>query len=65
MEIINFKTKTIKLLTKEQQESYENSKCCYICKDKFEDKHAKKVKPVNLVTIIQVNREVLHIAYVI
>ena len=30
MEIINFKKKKIKLLTKEQQESYENTKICYI-----------------------------------
>ena len=27
----------MKLLTKEQQESFENSKICYICKEKFED----------------------------
>ena len=36
MEIINFKKKKIKLLTKEQQESYENAKICYICHEKFE-----------------------------
>ena len=36
MEIINFKKKKMKLLTKVQQESYENSKICYICKEKFE-----------------------------
>ena len=34
MEIINFKKKKMKLLTKEQHESY-------ICEEKFEDKHAK------------------------
>ena len=32
-EIINFKKKKMKLLTKEQQESYENAKICYICKE--------------------------------
>ena len=32
MKIINFKKKKIKLLTKEQQESYENVKICYIYK---------------------------------
>ena len=32
MEIINFKKKKMKLLTKEQQESHENSKTYYICK---------------------------------
>ena len=30
MIIINFKKKKMKLLTKEQQESYENAKICYI-----------------------------------
>ena len=40
MKIINFK----KLLTKEQQESYENSKICYICKEKFENKYLKDKK---------------------
>ena len=34
----------MKLLTKEQQESYENAKVCYICKERFEDKHAKDKK---------------------
>ena len=36
MKIINFKKKKMKLLTKEQQESYENSKIRYICKEKSE-----------------------------
>ena len=31
---INFKKKKMKLLTKEQQESYGNAKMCYICKKK-------------------------------
>ena len=31
MKKINFKKKKTKLLTKEQQESYENAKTCYIC----------------------------------
>ena len=31
MEIINFKK--VKLLPKEQQESYENAKICYVCKE--------------------------------
>ena len=30
-----------KLLTKEQQEIYENAKIYYICREKFEDKHVK------------------------
>ena len=34
----------MKLLTKEQQESYENAKICYICKEKFENKYVKDIK---------------------
>ena len=37
MKIINFKKKKMKLLTKKQQESYENVKICYICKEKLEN----------------------------
>ena len=40
MEIINLKNQKMKLLTNEQQKSYENTKICYVCKEKFEDKHA-------------------------
>ena len=35
IKIINFKEKKMKFLTKEQQESYENAKICYICKETF------------------------------
>ena len=31
----------MKLLTKEQQESYENAKISYICKEKIENKYLK------------------------
>ena len=44
MNIINFKKKKMKLLTKGQQESYENSKIYYICKEKFENKYVKDKK---------------------
>ena len=44
LEIINFKKKKIKLWTNEHQKSYENAKICYVCKEKFEDKHAKDKK---------------------
>ena len=44
MKLINFKKKKIKLLTKEQQESNENGKICYICKEKFENKYLKDKK---------------------
>ena len=36
--------KKMKLLTKEQQESYENAKISYICKEKFENKYLKDKK---------------------
>ena len=44
MKIINFKKKKMKLLTKEQQESHESAKICYICKEKFENKYLKDKK---------------------
>ena len=44
MKIIHFKNKEMKLLTKEQQELYENSKICYICREKFESKYLKDKK---------------------
>ena len=34
----------MKLLTKEQQESYENAEICYICKKEFENKYLKDKK---------------------
>ena len=43
MKIIIF-LKKMKLQTKEQQESYENAKICYICKEKFENKYLKDKK---------------------
>ena len=33
--LINFKKRKMKLLTKEQQELNENAKICYICKEKL------------------------------
>ena len=41
MKIINFEKKKMKLLTKEQEESYENAKICYICNAKFENRYLK------------------------
>ena len=57
MKIINFKKEKMKLLTKEQQESYENAKICYICQEKFENKYQKDKKNI-------IKLEVLHIAHV-
>ena len=44
IKIINFKKKKMRLVTKEQQQSYENAKICYICKEKFENKYLKDKK---------------------
>ena len=44
MKIINFKNKKMKVLTKEQQESYKNEKICYICQGKCENKYLKNKK---------------------
>ena len=57
----------MKLLTKEQQESYEDGKICYICKEKFENKYLKdkKIVKLEIIVIIQGIMEVLRMAYVI
>ena len=67
LKVINFKKKKMKLLTKEQHESYENTKICYICKEIFENKYFKdnKYRKVKIIVIIQRNIGVLGIAYVI
>ena len=67
MKIINFKKKKLKLLTKGQQESYENTKIGHICRRKIENKYLKGKNIVNLeiIFIIQENIEVLCIAHVI
>ena len=44
MKIINFKKRSMKLWAKEQQQSYENAKICYICKEKFENKYLENKK---------------------
>ena len=56
------------LCTKEQQESYENAKICYICRGKFQNKYVKAKKIIlklDIIVIIQGNIEVLPIAYVV
>ena len=54
------------LLTKEQQEPYENSEICYICKKEIEKKHLKdkNIVKLEIIVIIHRNIEVLCIAYV-
>ena len=54
----------MKLLAKEQQNSFKNAKICYICKEKFENKYVNILK-LEIIVIIQGNIEVLCIAYVI
>ena len=44
MKIINVKNKKMKLLTNGQQESYKNTRICYICKEKFENRYLKDKK---------------------
>ena len=44
LDIITFKKKKMKLLTNEQQKSYQNVNMCYISKKNFENKHAKDKK---------------------
>ena len=57
----------MRLLTIEQQESYENAKICYICEGTFDNKYLKdkKVVKLEIIVIIQGNIEVLRIAYAI
>ena len=44
LKTIDFKKKKMKPLTKEQQQSYEKTKICYTCKEKFKNKHLKGKK---------------------
>ena len=44
MKIIDFKKRSMKLWAKEQQQSYENAKISYICKEKFENKYLENKK---------------------
>ena len=65
MKIIKFKKKYMNVLRKEQQESYENAKICYICKEKFENKYLKDIIKLEIIFIMQGNIVVLRLAYVI
>ena len=67
MKIIKFKKEKLKLLTKEQQELYENAKICDICQEKLKIVISRRINIVKLeiIVIIQENIEVLRIAYVI
>ena len=66
MKIINFKKKKMKLLIKEQQESYENAKICKKLKKlKINIWEVKDVVKLETIFIIQGNIEVLRMAHVI
>ena len=68
VKIINFKKKKMKLLVKQQQETYENANICYICKENLENKYLKDKKNIvklEIIVIIQDKIQVLRIAYVI
>ena len=51
----------MKLLTKEQQESYKNEKICYICKEQIENKYVKdkSTAMLEIIVIIRSNIVVL------
>ena len=51
MKIINFETKKMMLLIKEQEESNENLKICYICKEKFGNKYLKVQKIIMIIIL--------------
>ena len=57
----------MELLTKKQQQSYENVKICNICKEKFENKYVKdkKYRKVRDHCHCKGNNEILGTAYVI
>ena len=64
MKIINFKKKKKEVIKKEQQESYENAKFCFICKEKFKNiSKRKNILKLEIIVIILEKIEVLHIAY--
>ena len=62
---INFFFKILNLLTKEQQELYENAKICYNCRKKLKINiwKIKNIVKLDIIAIIQENMEVLGIGY--
>ena len=68
MKIINFKKKKINSLIKEEQESYENAKICYICKEKIKNKYVNNKKYCRIkghCEYTEEYREVLQISYLV
>ena len=67
MKIINFKKKKMKLLTKEQQQSYQMRKSVIFVKKNLNINmwKMKNIVKIEIIVIIQGNIEVLRIAYII
>ena len=42
----------MKLLTKEEQGSYENAKTCFICKEEFENRYLKDTSDTYISTFL-------------
>ena len=64
MKIIDFKNKSIELLAKERQESFENGKICYICKEKFENKYFENKEHCKVTNHVIDNNSLFLSAYV-
>ena len=60
MKIIDFKKKNFK---KEQQESYENAKICYICEEEFENKYLKDKVRDNICNLKYIVSKKISIAF--
>ena len=56
----------MKLLTKKHQESYENTKFCYISKKslKINMLKLKNIEQLGMIVIVQVKIKVLHISHI-
>ena len=67
VKIINFKKKKMKLLTSKHENSYDNVKSFIIVKKslKINILKIKNTLKSEIIFVMQVNKEVLHIAYVV
>ena len=67
VKVVNFEKKKMITLTNEQEESHEKAKICYIYQKSFNviTLTTKIIVKLKTIVIIQVNTDVLHIAYVI
>ena len=58
MNIIDFKKQKIEVINKKLQELHENVKICCFC-------NGKNIAQLEIIVIIQVNTDVLHIVYAV